>query len=237
MYSPDLEKVACANGFEDVLFTERTAHAETLVECLRFAAAQGAILQSAREAWAFRLGKRGLLGSNLEQHTRTIVVSTIVDGVYCFCITDSEDPNTNPILAAALAQPSRAAWLLRKADPAVAVTIEKCRAKNRVYRMGTVALPLHGLGAGAYATSPITNAVLGPDLAPAVADYLRQQGNQLGGFYIGNAGDPASAGVTEEIVRVGSIVVGGVNYASQDSLILSNDPSASGFGRGVIRRR
>ncbi|MBI5398688.1 hypothetical protein HZB03_04455 [Candidatus Woesearchaeota archaeon] len=88
-------------SFEDVEFTEGSNENLSWPNAVRFAADQYAVLQSAREAAAFRIEANGLNGANHYQATRTFV-AYFNDGNSFYAAIDDAPSKENVVLAHAL---------------------------------------------------------------------------------------------------------------------------------------
>ena len=88
-------------GFEHLVFSESSNEHLALPASVAFAQERGAGLQSAREAWAFRLDSSGTLDSDRYQSTRTAVLGVKIGNQYCVAFCDSPTTEENILLAGA----------------------------------------------------------------------------------------------------------------------------------------
>jgi len=86
-------------AFADVEFTESSKNYRILPKAVQFAMGQKAVLQSAREAAAFRIEADKADGADLCQATRTGSIYFIKDGKKYIAVDDHPDPNQNIVIS------------------------------------------------------------------------------------------------------------------------------------------
>jgi len=127
-------------AFAGVEFTEHSKEWLDWLEAVRFASAQGdgAILQSAREAAAFRIEAEGEHDADLYQATRTVVLGIKVGNDFYQAIDDIADPEQN--IAIARAQEGYAShsndgkYLLPVTDSLVKGVLSRAEKTGRIVR-------------------------------------------------------------------------------------------------------
>jgi hypothetical protein len=228
-------------GFEDLRFTESSSEHLTLPASVAYANERDAILQSAREAWAFRISSGGTLESDQYQSTRTAALGVKLDGNYYIAIDDSDDPAQNILLARPeegyTAHATQGKWLVSKSDPIIKGTLDRAQHAGRVFPAleHTLKLSTAGTPASAYGAHPITRAVLGQELTEPVATYLRNAGRANGYLYALSPQELDKVGVDNDHVEVRSVGVGGYVYYGGNSLV-AVDQGYDGRARGVARK-
>jgi hypothetical protein len=175
LISPLFHGIDDIAGFAGFQFTESSTEDLMLPASVTFAAERDAVLQSAREAWAFRISSKGEDNSNQYQSTRTAALAFMRDGAYCIAIDD--DPAENILLTRAQegyeANANGQAWLVSRSDALVQGMLERARRTQRVFPVLESLLRLSTYRSRSpYEQHPAVHAILGNDLAPVVATYL-----------------------------------------------------------------
>jgi hypothetical protein len=86
-------------AFNGVEFTEHSKEYLAWPKAVKFAAERGGILQSAREAGAFRVDANGEHNANDYQATRAVALGFKVGNKFYFAIDDTIDPAKNIVIA------------------------------------------------------------------------------------------------------------------------------------------
>jgi hypothetical protein len=203
------------SGFEDLIFTESSREYLSLPSSVGFAGERQSVLQSAREAWAFRIGADSQMDSNKYQSTRTAALGLKIDGDYYIAIDDSPDPTKNILLARAQdgydAHCATGKWLLSKQDPVIDGMLARAEQGGRLFHApeATLVLPTNQrTGTSSYSAHPIPQAIVGRDLAATVASYLSRQGNANGYVWTLSPSNLEQLGVDNDHVEVRRVVVG-----------------------------
>lgn len=203
-------------GFEGLVFTESSTLPLALPESVAFASARDSVLQSAREAWAFRIDKNGTLDSDGYQSTRTAALGVTLKGRHCIAIGDSPSPDENILLARAQegydAHRTRGCWLVPRTDPIIRRMLERSQDERRVFPAleSTLILATRQCnGVSAYGAHPTTQAILGPDLTEAVATYLRARRFGDGYVWTLSPQNLRDLGVDDDRAEVRRVGVGG----------------------------
>jgi len=228
-------------GFEHLVFSESSASYLVLPESIAFATQRDSVLQSAREAWAFRIDSYGTLESDRYQSTRTAALGFKVGNQYGIAFCDSNKPDENILLA----RPQEGydlhstdkPWLVSKEDPVVRVMLARAQDEHRVVPALESTLKLdtgYSGGASPYGTHPVTQAFLGKDLTEAVASYLYAHGHGSGCLWTLSPNSLHDLGVDDNHVAICRVGVGGV-VNSNDMYYLDAVVRCVGIGcaRGV----
>jgi len=228
-------------GFENLRFTESSTVYPSLPASVKYATERDDILQSAREAWAFRISSSGTLNSDKYQSTRTAALGVKIDGTHYIAIDDSDDPAANILLARPQegydAHRKNGRWVLPKSEPIITGMLDRAQHAGRVFPAleQTLKLSTKGTPASAYGAHPITQALLGEDLTESVAAYLRDHGREYGRVWTLSPTQLDELGVDNDHVEVRRVGVGGfVNFSYDlDAVDRCND---GGRARGVARK-
>jgi len=228
-------------GFEKVVFSQSSGSYFSLPQSVAFATERDSVLQSAREAWAFRIDSNGALDSDRYQSTRTAALGVRVGNQYCIAFCDSNHPDENVLLA----RPQEGydlhstgkPWLVRNDDPVIKRMLERAREEHRVVPALETTLELctnHTGGTSPYGMHSITQAILGKDLAAHVASYLRERGFCNGYVWTLSPGSLCDVGVTENHVDIRRVGVGGnCNFNGSYDLVAGDRCGGDGRARGV----
>jgi hypothetical protein len=200
-------------GYERLRFTESSNERLTLPASVAYANVRGAVLQSAREAWAFRISSNGTLESNEYQSTRTAALGVKLNGKHYIAIDDSCDPAQNILLARPQegldAHAMEGKWLVPKNDPIIKGMLERAQDAQRVFPALEQTLKLSTTGTpSAYGTDASTQAIHGKDLAQTVATYLRDRRHGNGYVWTLSPAILATLGVDDDHVEVRRVGVG-----------------------------
>jgi frataxin-like iron-binding protein CyaY len=226
------------SGFEGLRFTASSDEYLDLPESVAYATARGGVLQSAREAWAFRIDRNGALDSDQYQSTRTAALGVKIDGRYYIAIDDSEDPATNILLARPQegydAHYRTGKWLVQKSDPTITKMLDRAAQGKTVAALDdTLILATENRnGRSAYGAHPIPQAILGNDLAEPVATYLRGKNWPEGFVRTLSPSRLEKLGVDNDHVEVRCVGVGGGVGNYLDAVDRCYDV---GRVRGVVR--
>ncbi len=227
-------------GFEQIVFTESSPASLALPQSVTFAQERDCVLQSAREAWAFRIDSNGTLESDRYQVTRTAALSLRHNGNYSIAITDSTSPDENILLSRA--QEGSAShhvnnhWLVRRDDPVVHRMLERAHDEHRVFPALESAITLSTRqqgGASPYGAHPVTQAILGDDLTERVAVYLNQHGYSIGYAHTLSRKDLQKLIVNDDHVEVRRVGAGGGVGIGMYDLYAGVHCDISGRARGV----
>jgi len=230
-------------GFEHLVFTESSTEYLSLPQSVAFATARDSVLQSAREAWAFRIDSNGALESGRYQSTRTAALGVKVGDQYCIALCDSNKLDENILLA----QPTvgydlhvaRKPWLVAKQDPVMKVMLARAQDERRVVPAlaGTLELSTsHSGGTSPYGTHPFTQTILGSDLTETVASYLRDHGHGNGYVWTLSPTTMRELGVDDNHVEVRRVGVGGSDGFISNYLGANVRCGNDGRARGVRER-
>lgn len=160
-------------GFEDVEFSSASQGYLVWPEAVKFAAAQGDrfVLQSAREAVAFRVEANGQDGANLYQATRTAAIYGLLDGKLAVAFDEDPDPTKNLVLQSRLGVFSKkdVSDVLTRAEKAGRIVEVK---ENPLER----SVKSDGSGRSAYGQDPLVKAAL-LGMAEENARFIAQKYN------------------------------------------------------------
>jgi hypothetical protein len=229
-------------GFDHLTFTESSKGYLTLPPSVQFAQERDAVLQSAREAWAFRISSDGTLESDKYQSTRTAALGVKIGGKYYIAIDDSDDPAQNILLARAQegndSHATQSKWLVPKSDPLITSMLDRAQHAGRIFPAleQTLKLSTKGTLVSAYGAHPITRALLGKDLTESVATYLRNHNHKNGYVWTLSPQQLDQLGVNNDHVEVRRVGVGGVDYVSGSVLGAGDRCNGGGRARGVARK-
>jgi hypothetical protein len=227
-------------GYEDLVFSESSSEYLALPQSVTFAKERDSVLQSAREAWTFRIDSNGTLDSDRYQSTRTAALGVKVGNQYCVAFCDSNKPDENILLARpkegydlhATGKP----WLVSNEDPVVKLMLERAQDEHRVVPALESTLELSTSrrdGASSYGTHPVTQAILGSDLTEHVASYLRAHGHGNGYVWTLSPNTLRDLGVDDNRVEVRRVGVGGNDYDDINNLYADGQCNDDGRARGV----
>ena len=201
-------------GFAHAVFTAESSNDLTLPEAVAFARDRHSILQSAREAVAFRLAAGGAHGANKYQVTRTSAL--YFQDNQEFYVAFDDDPAQNILLTRAQegydAHSSAGRWLVKKSDPLIRGALQRAAKADRI-----VPVPLENTvrlstttrnGASEYGASKLVRATIG-DLAERYAGFLQQQGYRQGYEWLLTPANLAQLGIDRDHVEIRRVGVGG----------------------------
>jgi len=229
-------------GFEHLVFTESTSEYLSLPQSVMVAMERTSVLQSAREAWAFRISAQGSLESNLYQSTRTAALGVKIDGDYYLAIDDNNDPAANILLARAQegydSHRTTGKWLVPRSDPLIKAMLSRAEQGQRIVTAPNDTMELSTIpgrdGASAWGTHPLTQAILGKDLTERVATYLSNKNFTNGYVWALSPAKLAKLGVDDNRVDVRRVVVGGDDIFNYSGSLYADDLcDDGGLARGV----
>lgn len=209
-------KIEHVPGFDGLVFTESSSQCLALPQSVAFAHERGGVLQSARQAWAFRIDSNGTLNSEDYQSTRTAALGFLRNGRYSIAMSDSPNPDENILLAQAqegyCAHRTSGRWRVSRKDAVIARMLERSQDEHRVFPALDNTLELSTRqqgGASPYGSHPVTQAILGGDFTESVATYLRGRGFVNGYVWTLSPKNLQKHGVTDDHVEVRRVGVGG----------------------------
>jgi hypothetical protein len=201
-------------GFAESIFTAASPQYLALPDAVRFARERNSVLQSAREAVAFRIAAQGEDHANDYQVTRTAAFYVKNKGK--FFVAFDDDPTENILLARAQegydAHYSKGKWLVCKDDPLIRAALGRAEKTGR-----NVPVPLENAvelattarnGASEYGTSNLIRATIG-DLAEPYAAFLNHNNHRTGYEFFLTPSTLQKIGLDEEHVEVRRVGVGG----------------------------
>jgi hypothetical protein len=223
-------------GFDHLTFTEASKEYLTLPPSVQFTQERGSVLQSAREAWAFRIGANGTLDSNLYQSTRTAAIGVKIDGDYYIAIDDSNDPTQNILLSRAQdgynAHRNTNRWLVPRNNPIIKAMLSRAEQGTRIVRAPLGSLELSAIPGqddkSGYGTHPLPQAILGKDLTECVATYFLSKNFGNGYVWALSPANLAKLGVDDDNVEVRRVGVGG---SDDDMNYLDAGDRCDNYGR------
>jgi hypothetical protein len=210
------------SGFDHLIFTESSTEHLTLPPSVQFATDRDSVLQSAREAWAFRISANGTLESNLYQSTRTAAIGVKIDGDYYIAIDDNHDSTTNILLARTQegydSHRTIGKWLVPKSDCFIKAMLSRAEQEKRIVRAPLDRLELSTIpgqdNKSAYGAHPLPQAILGKDLTERVATYLLSKNFGNGYAWALSPANLAKLGVDDDHVEVRRVGVGGYVFSN-----------------------
>ena len=201
-------------GYADHIFTAGTPNYRTLPDAVRLAQERNSVLQSAREAVAFRLAAVGADGANDYQVTRTAALYFTAAGKAFLAFDD--DAKDNILLLRAQegydVHASTGTWLVSKSDPLITAALHRAEKADRI-----LPAPLENTlrfstdsrrGVSEYGTSKVVRATIG-DLAEPYASFLSEKGYRSGYEWLLTAKNLDQLGVDGDHVEVRRVGVGG----------------------------
>lgn len=168
-------------GFAGVRFSESSPDHKTWPAAVTFAAQTG-VLQSAREAAAFRIHANGQDHANDYQATRTVTLGFKVGDKFYVAFDDHPDPAKNIILARAQdGYNAMAEWTLSRTDAHVRQVLARAEQDGRIVisaQSSPIKLPI-AQGAHYFGNDTTVEAVLG-DQASGYAAHILERGHEFG---------------------------------------------------------
>lgn len=225
-------------GFAQHRFTESSQQYLALPDAVQFASVRSGVLQSAREAIAFRLAAKGAEDANLYQATRTAALY-IRDRGQCYVAFD-DDPTENILLARAqeghASHQHNGKWLVHKDDKLITGALQRAAKTSRILPVpleNTVRLTtVDQSGTSEYASNRLIRATIG-DVAPAYAQFLNQKGFKTAYEWLLTAGNLDQLGVDNNHVEVRRVGVGGSDCSNINNLYANDLCYYNGRARGV----
>ncbi|MBI4150293.1 hypothetical protein HY488_02720 [Candidatus Woesearchaeota archaeon] len=171
-------------GFEDIVFTASSQEYLAWPAAVAFAKERNAVLQSAREAAAFRIEADGQDDDNLYQPTRTVVAYFRDGNKWYAAVDDVADPKRNIVLARAdegyKAHKAHNKWVLPKRDGYVRSLLDRATKNERVFSVGEQS-PLElvtkpQMGKSPFVANDGIKAILG-DTSKNYARFLAKKGH------------------------------------------------------------
>lgn len=192
-----------------------------LPDAVRFAAERNSVLQSAREAVAFRIAARGADDANLYQATRTAAI--YLRDRDRFYVAFDDDPQENILLLRANegydAHRSNGRWPVHKDDRLIRSALQRAAKADRI-----LPVPLESPlrlstgtrnGASEYAASKVIKATIG-NIAEPYAAFLNSEGFANGYEWLLTPSSLEQIGVTSKNAEVRRVGVGGVDVGMND---------------------
>ena len=211
-------------SFRGVEFTEHSNEWLTWPKAVKFAAEQGdgAILQSAREAGAFRIEADGEHNIDLYQTTRAIALYFKVgDKFYC-AIDDVVDPEQNIVLARAQegfeSHSSEGKYLLPVTDSLVKGSLLRAEKTGRIVRTTESPLELKTKEVdkkSEFGQNDWNKAIL-LDVAESYAQMLNKRGYEIGRVWSLTPENLEKIGVDGNFVEVRPVGLGVVIFVNAD---------------------
>lgn len=216
-------------GFENLEFSRASSGYLVWPEAVKFAALQDRdfVLQSAREAVAFRVDAAGQDNADLYQATSTAAIYGMFDGKQAVAFYDDADPSKNPVLQ------SRLGIMTKKDVREVLARAEKAGRIQALPSQNPLELSVRAdpSGDSAYGQDPRIRAALG-DMAEENARYIAGKKFKVGRLYVPSGLENLSNNqVDVRAVGLG----GGGSYDGVDGLVADDLLSNDGVARGVRR--
>lgn len=200
-------------GFKGVEFTQSSEDLLNWPEAVKFAASHNAVLQSVREAAAFRTQAKNKDYAEYYQATRTVAIY-FNDGPTNFYVAFDDVPKAqkNIILARAVdgynANKEGREFILSKKDELIAQLLERAEKSDRIVQVVESPLKLAteaSAGSSKFGSNKIVKALLG-EVAEPYAKWLHEHGHNIELVYLL---DPKSLdGVADDNVLVRAVSLG-----------------------------
>src|SRR3989344_5003262 len=177
-------------GFEGVKFTESSINNLVWPKAVKFAADQNAVLQSLREAVAFRIEAQGKDGANREQATRTGAIYFKDGNKFYVAFDDIPDPRQNIVLARAIegyeANKEAREFILPKKDKQIVQLLKRAEKSDRIVQVVESPLELAtkaSASSSKFGSNKTVQAAVG-DIAELYAGMLHERDYSRGVFYV-----------------------------------------------------
>jgi hypothetical protein len=177
-------------GFENVEFTESSKEFLTWPKAVKFAADQNAVLQSLREAAAFRIEAQGKDDADRYQATRTCAVYFKDGNKFYVAFDDIPDTKENIVLARAIdgyeANKAGREFLLSKKDKHIAQFLKRAEKSDRIVQVVESPLELAtktNAGSSEFGSNKAVQALFG-DIAELYAAILKSRDYDEGFVYV-----------------------------------------------------
>ena len=178
------------SGFEGVEFTDGSPSWLSWPDAVNFAHERKAILQSLREAVAFRVDSAGADGSNEYQATRTGGVYFKESNKIYLAVDDVADASENIILARAnegySAHKNGKDWFLPKKDKHIAKFLKRAERSDRIVEVVESPLELATVMSGnvsEYGQNATVKVLMG-DVSEHTASWLKEHTYDVGKVYL-----------------------------------------------------
>jgi hypothetical protein len=236
------------SGFEDILFTESTRRDVDWYDAVKLVAEQGGILQSAREAVAFRMNARGDDNSFSEQLTRTTVAYFIEDGKAYFAVDDS--PGSDNVVISYLNEKRDISKknidvILSKSDKLIKKLLKRAEKSERMMEIPEEKnIELMIMEAKDPAQNKIVRAFL-MDTLESYSDFLTYQAGKGDRYFFNKFlvylldRDYVEKKIKKDAVIIQSIGIGGEDYSTgmyHLSDIAGNRFNETGYARGILKK-
>jgi hypothetical protein len=218
-------------GFDQTIFTVTSRDYLPFPVAVQYARVRNSVLQSARDAIAFRIAANGAEGANDYQLTRTAAVYFREHGQHFVAFDD--DPADNLLLARSTdgtaAYRVGLPWLARRANDMITRMLDRAQHADRIHPLPRQDETIYSTtgSTAAYATAPMVRAMIG-DLAAPYADFLGNKGHTRGRTWLLTPKDVQRNVVTDDFVEVRRVGVGGEAYLMYG---LDADGRCNGTGR------
>lgn len=176
-------------GFESVEFTESSKDVLIWPKAVKFAAEQKAVLQSIREAGAFRIQAEGKDDADRYQATRTGAVYFKDGSKFYVAFDDTSDTKENIVLARAVegyeANKEGRELLVSKKDKYLAQILKRAEKSDRIVEVveSPLELATKASGSSEFGSNKTVQALFG-DIAEPYAGMLHKRGYGKGFVYV-----------------------------------------------------
>jgi len=210
-------------------------------EAVEFGARDGGILQSAREAIAFRREANGKYAADRTQATRTGAIYFEKDGKFYAAFDDSTNPENNIVIARAAqgfeAHKANGRFLLPTTDPLVDRIIK--RAQNETGRFAEVPtnypseLSTERVDGKSQCGQDLRNKAILGDVAESNSNMLNQRGYRVGSIWCLNPEILVRIGVDGNFAEVRHVKLGDGNCDCLGNIYAASQFNYRGRSRGV----
>ncbi len=230
-------------GFEDVVFTESSDNNLILPDAVAYAKERDALLQSVRDAAAFRVEAQGEHNSNRYQATRTASAYVKLDGTWYVAFDDAPDAARNIILGRAQegydSHRQHNTWALPKNDEYVKGMLSRAERGARIVEVAESLLELATKsvnGKSEFGSHPSIQALLG-DVSEDYAAFLNEQNHARVFVYVLTPKTLEDLGIGDRTeIRAAGLGVVDFDYLGSVSAGQRFD-YVGGLARGVRRAR
>ena len=219
-------------GFEDFIFTESSKESLIWPKAVKFAADRNSVLQSLREAIAFRVEANGQDDANRYQATRTNAAYFMKNGTAYVAFDDTPDPAKNIVIARV-----QEGYDANKAGKELLIPFEDKQLKDLLIRAEKAdrikKLPNSNLELALpdYVKNDVVRA-LEQDLAEPNAQFLKEKGFEKGYVWLLNP-DQVGKETDGKSAIVRPVGLGGGNFGGIDDVVACYDFVDGGRARGV----
>ncbi len=227
--------------FGHIVFTRGSSESCLWPQAVTFARERGGVLQSAREAIAFRLEAGGQDQADLYHATRTVALYFMDGSAFYAAIDDATDPEQNIILARAgeghNAYQTQRRWTLPKTDRHIRGMLARAEKRDRVFTVDEKSpLELATEQAGGrsdFGNHSSTKAILG-DVGEGYAEFLAEKCYGKGWTYTLTPTDLEPLKLGNRNVEVRLVGLGSENVSDLYAISAAYRCDSTGIARGVL---